>query len=393
MAESDTKIPLGAGAATLAEADRLCAAGRLEEALELYRAAAADPASAAMPYNIGNVLRLLGRTEEALAAYDAALAILPRFAVARHNRAYALLQLGRWQEGFREYEWRKACPTFVEDARYRLPRPWNGENVQGKTLYIFPELFQGDLIQFGRYALLAERIGARVILGAPPEMHALLGTMSATIGLVDAAAPAPDYDYQAPLLSLPLLFGTRPDKVPSGRYLRADPARIARWRERIGSHGLKIGIVWQGSAKATHRSFPLATAAEILGGVPDVRLISLQKHAGLEQLADCPAVETLGDDFDSGSDAFLDTAAAIACCDLFVTADTSTAHVAGAIGAPTWLALNTPADWRWLESGTTSPWYPTLRLFRQAEAGDWPSVFTDMRAALARGRGGIGGKA
>lgn len=376
-----------------AEADGLYAAGRLDEALARYReAAATNPDSAAMPYNIANVLRLLGRTEEALAAYDASLARLPRFAVARHNRAVALLQLGRWQEGFREYEWRKACPEFVEDPRYRLPRPWQGESVEGKTLYIFPELYQGDLIQFGRYALLAERIGARVLLGAPPEMHALLRTMSPTLTLVDAAAPPPDYDFQAPLLSLPLLFGTTPDSVPRGQYLQAEPARVARWREHLGSDGLKIGIVWQGSAKAAHRSFPLALAAEALGAVPGVRLISLQKHAGLDQLAGCPKVETLGEDFDAGPDAFLDTAAAIRCCDLFVSADTSTAHLAGALAAPAWLALNTPADWRWLESGAATPWYPTLRLFRQHEPGGWAGVFAEMREVLVSARNAAAAK-
>jgi hypothetical protein len=358
-------------------------AGRLEEALDEFRTQmAATPDSVVMPYNAANILRLLGRTEEAVALYDQSLARNPHFAPAHHNRALALLQLSRWAEGFAEYEWRRKCPGFADDPRYRLPDPWQGEAIAGKTLYIFPELFQGDLIHFARFALLAERTGARVILGAPRSMHALLSTTSPTLGLADSDGAIPPYDRQVPLLSLPLLFGVKPTKVPVGRYLKADPARVERWRARIGTHGLKVGIVWQGSARVVGRSFALRDAVRALSDVPDLRLISLQKHGGLDQLADCPTVETLGDDFDSGPDAFVDTAAAMTCCDLVITPDTSTAHIAGALGVPTWIALHTPADWRWLERGDRTPWYPTARLFRQQTRGSWAGMFERMAAEL-----------
>src|SRR5690606_10248546 len=154
---------------------------------------------------------------------------------------------------------------------------------------------------------------------------------------------------------------------------------------RIGHHGFKIGIAWQGSALAVQRSFPLAAAVAGLGRTPGVRLISLQKHNGLEQLDPLApgAVETLGEDFDPGPDAFLDTAAAMSCCDLFVTPDTSVVHVAGALGVRTWLALPFVGDWRWLEEQADTPWYPSVRIFRQPAPGDWASVFGAMAAALA----------
>jgi tetratricopeptide (TPR) repeat protein len=363
-------------------------AGRLEEALKSFRAALAlDPLSVPLRFNIATTVRNLKRFDQAVDLYGRVLEISPNFAMAHHNKATALLQLGKLQEGFQEYEWRKVCPEFSDDVRYVLERPWAGEDLAGKTLFIYPELFQGDLIQFGRYALLAEKSGARVILGAPVAMHALLRTMSPTITLIADDAPTPEYDYQTALMSLPHLFGTSLKSVPSyPKYLQPEPSRVEHWKAHVGDHGFKVGIAWHGSARAALRSFPLAPAAERLGGIPGVRLISLQKHAGLDQLESLPegSVETLGEDFDSGPDAFLDTAAAMACCDLFITLDTSVAHVAGAIGAPTWVALPYFGDWRWLERRADCPWYPSVQLYRQRSRGDWTTVFDEMGKALGR---------
>lgn len=355
-------------------------------ALRSYRRALAlDPLSAPLRFNIANTLRDLKRFGDAVLAYNQVLEVAPGFAMAHHNKATCLLQLGQLVDGFREYEWRKVCPGWEDDQRYKMERPWRGEDLAGKTLYIYPELFQGDLLQFGRYALFAHMVGARVILAAPPSMHAILRTMHPAIEVVSDEAPAPPYDYQCALMSLPTMFGTELKTVPKGpRYLHADPARVARWRDRIGSDGVKVGIAWQGSVRANLRSFPLALAAEQLSAVKGVRLISLQKHAGLEQLAALPpgVVQDLGEDFDPGPDAFVDTAAALMCCDLFVTTDTSVAHLAGALGVPTWIALPYVGDWRWLDRRTDSPWYPTVRLFRQAKRNEWEPVFVNMAQAL-----------
>lgn len=374
------------------EGDAHYEAGRYERALDSWRAAQAlDPDNIVLHFNVGNALRHLKRPREAITSYDAALVIQPRLAMAHHNKATCLLQVGDLAEGFREYEWRKACPGFADDKRYALRRPWRGEDIQGQTLYIYPELFQGDLLQFCRYALFAQQIGARVVLAAPPAMISLLQTMSAEITLISDSAPPPEYDYQSALMTLPALLGTTLESVPSAQsYLRVEPKREMRWRSHIGARGFKIGIAWQGSALASQRSFPLALAVDRLKRVPGIRLISLQKHNGLEQLEGVPVgtVETLGEDFDPGPDAFLDTAAAMSCCDLFITPDTSVAHLAGALGIPTWLALPFVSDWRWLEDRADTPWYPKTRLFRQQAPGNWASIFDDMSNQLEQNLSG-----
>jgi tetratricopeptide (TPR) repeat protein len=377
-------------AAYRGQGNALYALGRFEEALLAYdQAVTLEPANAVGHFNRGNTLRVLKAFEAAILSYDAAIAQASGFAVAHHNRALCLLHLGRLEEGFAAYEWRRRCPTF-DDPRYQLPRPWTGaEALAGRTLFVFPELFQGDLIQFCRYVLLAEQAGARVVLGAPKAMHRLLGSLSPTIEVIAAEASPEHFDLQAPLMSLPHAFGVGLDSLPgASAYLKAEPDRVARWSSRIGAKGFKVGVVWQGSTLPysipLQRSFPLAAAAP-LAAVPGVRLISLQKVNGLDQLAALPAgmaVETLGDDFDPGPDAFVDTAAAMACCDLVITVDTSVAHLAGALGVPGWVALPYVADWRWLSDRADCPWYPSLRLFRQSARGDWRHVLAEMTEAL-----------
>jgi hypothetical protein len=170
-------------------------------------------------------------------------------------------------------------------------------------------------------------------------------------------------------------------------YLRSEAELEVRWKARIGTHGFKIGIAWQGNPRGKideGRSIPLEKFIQ-LGRVPGVRLISLQKHDGLDQLAGLPReneIETLGDDFDNGSDAFIDTAAVMTSLDLIITSDTSIAHLAGALGRPTWVALKQVPDWRWLLDRDDSPWYPTVRLFRQSQRDDWGSVFVKIEQEL-----------
>lgn len=387
--ERATATKPGLAAAQLGLGNARNALGDFDGARAAYGAAAAlNPASLAAHFNLGNVLRALGQVDAAIASYDAALALNPEFAIGHHNRAFCLLQAGRLAEGFAAYEWRARCPTF-DDPRYGLPNRWTGaEDLAGKRLFIFPELFLGDVIQFSRYATMAAARGARVTLGAPAALHGLLAGLAGGIELVGEGA-TPDFDLQSPLMSLPHAFGTTLESLPgAARYLAADPARVAKWRERIGEAGFKVGVVWQGStqpyALPLARSFPLAML-EGVGALPGVRLISLQKVNGLEQLGSLPAgmtVETLGDDFDPGPDMFVDTAAAMEACDLVITPDTSTAHLAGALGVRTWVGLPYVADWRWLMGREDSPWYPNSRLFRQAERGVWDGVFAEMVGTL-----------
>lgn len=359
---------------------------RLDEALAAFDAAVAcDPDYVIAHFNRGVTLRKLHRIDDAIAANRTVIALQPDFAKAHHQLAICLLQQGRLAEGFEEYEWRRRTVENA-DPRYALPSPWNGEDLAGKTLFVFHELYLGDMIQFCRYARLAELAGGRVILAAPPMLHALLRTLSPTIELIPAPDTPPHYDYQCPLLSLPRAF--RSAIAAMTPYLAAEPARARRWREHLGSDGFRIGVCWQGStlpyADVMQRSFPLAELAPLIDARADVRLISLQKYSGLDQLKTLPPalrVETV-DAFDEGADAFVDTAALMAACDLIITADTSVAHLAGALGTPVWVALPRLADWRWLEDRDDSPWYPSMRLFRQQRPGDWPAVFGAMAKAL-----------
>jgi tetratricopeptide (TPR) repeat protein len=367
------------------------ALGRLDEAVAAYdQALALAPGQIGAWFNRGNALKKLRRLAAAIASYERAIALAPDFVMAHYNLAVCLLLEGRFEPGLAEYEWRKRAPDFSDNRALPGPALSPGDDLQGKTLFIYPELFLGDVIQFGRYARLAEARGAKVVLAAPASLHALLRTLGPGIEFLPRDAAPAGFDYHCALLSLPLAFGTSLETIPAEiPYLAAEPGRVARWRGRLGGEGFKVGVCWQGSTQAyaapMQRSFPLAELRPV-ARVPGVRLVSLQKHDGLDQLAALPAgmaVETLGADFDAGPDAFLDAAAVMASCDLVISADTATAHLAGALGVPAWIALPFVPDWRWLLDRSDSPWYPSLRLFRQGAQGDWAGVFAEMAAALA----------
>ncbi len=241
----------------------------------------------------------------------------------------------------------------------------------------------GDTIQFCRYVTMAAA-GGPVVLEVQPGLQRLLSRNLAGVPIVSAGDALPDFELWTPLLSLPRLLGLQ---APMPPYLTAEADRVARWRARIGAQGCKIGIAWQGNPAAAverGRSIPLREFAP-LAQVPGVRLISLQKHHGLDQLASLQSelrIETLGEAFDAGTDAFVDTAAVMQSLDLVVTSDTSVAHLAGALGRPVWVGLQNVPDWRWLLQGEDSRWYPSMRLFRQTTRRDWAGVLERMAAAV-----------
>jgi hypothetical protein len=216
-----------------------------------------------------------------------------------------------------------------------------------------------------------------------------------SVQVVDRTPDGP-FDFQTPLSRVPAVAGLRLDTIPPNTpYLRADPERVAFWRRRIGDNGFRIAVCWQGNPKTLvdrGRSFPLAEFAP-LAGIPGVRLIALQARHGTEQLAHLPVgmtVETLGDDYDTGPDSFVDPAAVAEVADLVVTSDTALAHLAGALGRPTWVALRKVPDFRWLLDREDSPWYPTVRLFRQRAEGDWAEVMQRIAAAVRERAAGSG---
>ena len=377
------------------------------------------PRFAEAALNLGTALLKLGQVEEALDAYDLANEIQPAFDGALNGRALALRSLGRFDEaraafeeairlgnyeaisglgcldltlgdferGWEGYEarWIKG-KTVAEELGARFPA-WRGPGRSGERVLVLNDHGLGDTIQFCRYLPLMAAAGVEPTFLCPPRLHRLLGSLTG-IRLIDKWTSGERFDAQIAVSSLPRAFATRVDSVPAVvPYLAAEPERARRWAARIGDDGFKIGVVWQGNPNPEvdiTRAAPLAAYAP-LAAIPGVRLISLQKGCGVEQLADLPAgmrVESLGEGFDAGPDAFIDTAAAMANLDLVVTCDTSVAHLAGALARPTWVALKQDAEWRWLRDRDDSPWYPTMRLFRQTQRADWCGVFAEMAAAV-----------
>jgi tetratricopeptide (TPR) repeat protein len=361
--------------------------GRFDEAERCYQEALRlSPGYVEGHNNLGSAFKERGRLEEALACYQVALWHDPQSASTRYNRSLALLQGGQWEEGWREYEWRwKRRQT--PPRPFRQPR-WDGGPLEGKTALLWCEQGLGDAVHFVRYAPLVKAKGGRVVLECPGFLLPLFSTCPGVDQLVAEGSEPPPFDVQAPLLSLPLLLGTTPESVPADvPYLSAEPERVEKWRVRLEAlPGFKVGVVWQGNPHFSWdrwRSIPLACFAP-LAAVEGVRLVSLQKGPGAEQVAALkgrfPVEELEGLDAEGG--AFLDTAAVMKCLDLLVAADTAAAHLAGALGVPAWVALSAVADWRWMIGREDTPWYPSMRLFRQTTLGDWAEVFGRMAEAL-----------
>jgi tetratricopeptide (TPR) repeat protein len=358
---------------------------RPAEALAAYdRGLEVEPGSVVMLANRGNALRRLKRFDEALESYRRALELDPENQMARLMRGSIRLLMGDFASGWPDYEIRTLDPDWSVFA-VRDPAPfWRGEALAGRSILVYDEQGLGDVLQFCRYLTRLAELGANTTFLTRPPLAKLMRMSFPAVRVLTQAPPGESFDFQSPLMSLPYGFGTTVDTVPGpSPYLACDPERVGKWRERLGAGGFRIGIAWQTSAQGQRhgRNFPLASLAP-LAEIPGVRLISLQKGADAAALADLPQVESLGDDFDAGADAFLDGSAVMQCLDLVITPDTSLAHLAGALARPLWIALSDVADWRWLRDRADTPWYPTARLFRQSRIGDWSGVMADMAAAL-----------
>ena len=330
---------------------------------------------------LGNILMADGRVDEALQNYDRALAIRPEFAAAHGNRSMALLLKGDFEPGWAEYEWRWQSDTFTSPKR-EFPTPlWDGSPLDGRTILLHTEQGMGDAIQFARYvSMVAERDG-KIILACQPELVRLFHTLPGPERVV-TYGELPDFDCHAPLLSLPRLFGTGLDTIPAEvPYLDADEGLTRIWAERIGeAPGPKVGVVWRGNPDQRVnrvRSCP-PQLLRALEDIPGIRLFSLQKEVGDDGVPEgfTDLGPHLGD--------FADTAAAIQQLDAVVSICTSVAHLAGALGCPTWIMLAFAADWRWLQEREDSPWYPSVRLVRQQAPGDWAEVVKRVADALGK---------
>ena len=354
---------------------------KLDEATAFYkRALESKPGYAEAHHNLGLVLVSQGKPKDAQSRFKQAVDLKPDFADARFNYATTLLLEGRFGEAWPEYEWRWTAMAL--DQTLHRTR-WKGEELPQGTVLLHSEQGHGDTLQFVRYAQLVKSRVGRVAVECLPQLADLLATCPAVDVVVSRGDPLPEFDAYVPLLSLPGIFETSlvtiPAEVP---YLRAPKKRITHWKKELGKEKrFKIGIAWQGSRdnKADRaRSFPVEKFAGI-AGLDNVCLYSLQKGAGQEQLEKVawPMID-LGDRLGD----FSETAAIVSNLDLVITCDSAPAHLAGALGAKVWVALAAVPDWRWMLEREDSPWYPTMRLFRQTRLGDWDDVFQRMRQAL-----------
>jgi tetratricopeptide (TPR) repeat protein len=352
--------------------------GRLDEAIAQYeRALAVQPDRAELHYNLGSALQRQGRYAEALACYARALALKPDYAQAHLNRSLALLLTGEFDEGWREYEWRFAVNVY--DRHFDQPL-WSGKPLAGQSILIHAEQGLGDTLQFIRFVPTVAERGGRVVLEVPQSLVRLANTVTGVAQIVVAGDPLPAFACHCPLLSLPRVFKTNLTTIPGGAPYLSVPAEASTARaERIAAApGLKVGLVWAGTT---------------VGGI-DLRLLQpLWDVAGISwfslQVGDRSGDISFLDnvkiaDLSPWLADFAETAAAVCQLDLVISVDTSVAHLAGALGRPTWLLLTYAAEWRWLLDRDDSPWYPTARLFRQRQAGDWPGLAREVAAALAQ---------
>ena len=368
-----------------------------EEALASCDTAIALKPNFAEAYNNrGNALLHLKRAEDALASYDKAIALKPDFAEAYWHQSHCFLLLGRFEQGWRQFEWRKRRSKPI--AARSFPQPlWLGEeDISGKTLFIWWEQGLGDTIQFCRYAKLVEARGATVILSVQKPLLRLLEQISPTIEVINEDDVPADFDYHCPLMSLPLAFKTSLSTIPADiPYLKSSVEKSLFWKKKLGGENKpRVGLVWSGGFRPNQpvtwsvhkrKSIPLTTLAVLKD--PDIEFFSLQKGQPAEsELAELTRNKWNGPDiidFTSLQNDFSDTAALVENLDLVISVDTSTAHLAGALGKRVWILNCFEADWRWLRNKTDSPWYPTATLYRQEKAGDWDGVVQRVKADLA----------
>jgi tetratricopeptide (TPR) repeat protein len=348
----------------------LCYQKALRIAPEFYKAS----------NNLAKIYQDMHQVEKAAHFYRKALKLKPDYAEAHFNLATLNLLTGNFKEGWGGYEWRFKCRDWEKTYPHRYDTPrWNGESFVGRKLYVHSEQGFGDTIQFIRYLPLVKARGGTVIF---ETMRPLLELLKNFPGIDELVVPSTDgqpavaCDLCIPLLSLPSIFDTTIDTIPAEiPYLFADSFKKTYWQNRISGSGLRVGLVWAG--KPTHgndhaRSFRLEDCA-LLTDIPGIRFYGLQKGTAARQSTKLAAkmnLTNLGEQFKD----FADTAGVIANLDLVISVDTAVAHLAGAMGKAVWVLLPFVPDWRWFFDRTDSPWYPTMRLFRQEKRGDWMAV-------------------
>ena len=355
----------------------LRAGGELREAeVQLRKALAIRPDNAAAWNNLGNLCVELSRIAEAARCYSKAISIDPNYAEAHTNRALISLLQGDFEQGWKEYEWRWKKPGA---GVRKLPQPeWDGSSIAGKTILLHAEQGAGDTIQFIRYARLLHHQGAKVLVHCQESLRTLLEGMPELAQVFSGPVPAPEFDVHAPLMSLPRLFGTRMDSIPGSipgetPYLRPLPGSTVPL-DLASCSKFRVGLVWRGNPKHhndRNRSVPLELLQDLVD-IDGAQFFSLQlgPTPAEDQWLRSRAIFDLG----PGLSNYAATAGCLAELDLLITVDTSVAHLAGALGRPVWTLLPACNDWRWLQDREDTPWYPSMRLFRQKSLRNWGPV-------------------
>ncbi|HSZ56384.1 MAG TPA: tetratricopeptide repeat protein [Tepidisphaeraceae bacterium] len=356
---------------------------RQDEAIAAFRRALIlRPNQPDVEHELGNALREAGKLDEAIAAYQRSLATRPDFADSHFGLAWTYLLKGDFERGWAEYEWRSGLRDAALWARHLAEPRWDGAELHGRRILLHAEQGFGDTFLAFRYVPMVLARSGRVVLQCPRPMLGLLGGQRGIEQAIEDGQPPPAIDVQCPLMSLPGVFATTLATIPADvPYIFAEPGMIEQWRERLGKpQGLQVGLVWSGKPAPANRSVALEALAP-LAGIGNVRWHSLQVgDAAAAARTPPPGMELL--DWSDRLTDFAQTAALIANLDLVITIDTAVAHLAGAMGKPLWVMLQYVPDWRWLLHRSDSPWYPTMRLFRQPRPGDWGAVASQIATAL-----------
>jgi tetratricopeptide (TPR) repeat protein len=363
--------------------------GRLDEAITCYRRASQlNPDDAEVYNNLAFALQENRQPYEAIPYYQKALQLDPAYATAHWNTSLALLLTGNFREGWREYEWRWKTEYLTSSWRDFKQPLWDGSDINGRTILLHAEQGFGDTIQFIRYAPLVARHGAKIIFECPKELVSLLQKIEGIDKIVARGEELPEFDVQCPLLSLPLVFDTTLDTIPAKiPYIASDTLLIKRWKEKIrnANSKIKIGLAWAGNPgfkQNRYRNCPLEKFSPLLR-LHGAAFYSLQKGEEAKEAKNLSNDMKIVDYTDEFRD-FSDTAAFIHNLDLIISVDTAVAHLAGALGKSVWTLLPFSPEWRWLLDREDSPWYPSMKLFRQPLMGDWGSVMKQVAAELQK---------
>lgn len=362
---------------------------RLDEALASYeKAISLNPNDVQSHLNRGNTLKDLKRCGEAMVSIDRAIALKPDFAGAYWNKALLKILLGEYADGWNLYEWGWKCSERGTARNFTQPLWLGDSSVAGKTLLIHGEQGLGDVIQFCRYAPMAEALGAKVVLEVPAPLVPLISTLKGSFTIVEKGKTLPNFDMVCPVMSLPLAFKTTVETVPSAApYLYVNQHKQEEWRQRLGSKTKpRVGLVWSGSMTnkidlnpCSRRNIPLEQLQPLLD-LP-IEFHSLQKEVRPEDASVLSRLTNIQTHQVQLQD-FSDTAALAKEMDIVISVCTSVAHLAGAIGHPTWVLLPYSADYRWMLDRNDSPWYPTVDLIRQSKIGDWSNVISEVAQRL-----------